>query len=143
MRNVSKTESGIDIAHVLEQTQTEYRTEQIMLVKYADGKFVPGNGIPVMRCTIVGKLNKVEMASGEGPSTLSAISKAIDALISRTGVSPVMLTEADQLRNKVALLEQQINTLINGLAAARSDAAPAESAPEPERRGKVKTPSTT
>lgn len=141
MRNISKTESGIDIAHVLGQAQAEYRTEQIMLVRYADGKLVPGNGIPVIRCTVSGKLNKLEMARGEGPSTLAAVSKAIDELISKTGVSPVMLTEADQLRNKVALLEQQINTLINGLAAARSDAAPAESAPEPERRGKVKTPS--
>ena len=143
MRNISKTQSGIDIAHVLKQAQATYRTEQIMLVKYEDGKLVSGNGIPVIRCTIVGELNKVEMARGEGSNILVAVSKAIDSLIEKTGVSPVMLTEADQLRNKVALLEQQINTLINGLAAARSDAAPAESAPEPERRGKVKTPSTT
>ena len=144
MAKRKSTSDGIDIQHVLEQAEGSCRTFQTVAVKYReDGTRVPDNGVPTLVAEIHHNRTNQLLSTGSGPTNDLAIEAAISNLVKITGITVAPVSREAQLQIEVDTLKAQMNTLLTALHTSRDPvlSVPAEPAPEPERRGKVKTPS--
>ena len=129
MALIKQTSNGIDIKRILDSLDAEMAMGNVLNISYdIEGKMVRDHGWPTIEC----KIRKIR--TGEvlcitlGISNQEAVDKAINELVEKYGVAPVLISEEARLKLEVETLKKQMADLMVAMAMP---------APAPTRRKKV------